>query len=108
MNITLGNFRSGHLIDLRRQIDVPLLNLVCRVHTFLKKAVLLLWNKQIVIVRYSTKFLRPRVDALLDEHEQENARFQQDRAIAPTAYRSMPILGEIVYGHVASLCDDIW
>lgn len=45
--------------------------------------------------------LRSRVDTLLDEHG-------QDGAIAHTAYRSMPILREIVYGHVASLSGDIW
>lgn len=52
-------------------------------------------------------FLRPRVEVLVGEHEQEHVWFQQNGATAHTACRSMAILREMFPVHVVSLRGDI-
>lgn len=52
-------------------------------------------------------FLQRRVNALVGEHGQEHAWFQQDGATAHTVRRAMAIVRKMLPGHVVSLRDDI-
>ena len=52
-------------------------------------------------------FLRPKINHFVLNHEEEEVWFQQDRARAHTARRSMEMLRELFPGRIVSLRGDI-